>query len=161
MTVISVDGAGTFLGDAVESTALGGEYLGWTGFPGWQNQAEYLGIHHIRWPAGINAEDRIVRGGYAFDISTPTLVDNWPKCNGAPRDGLAEMFEHAYAEGSSFAMIVSTGRYVDLMATDPAAVDDANHDGPLVIEPAFDLPVSLATLAPALLQPDDLGLIGR
>ena len=46
------------------------------------------------------------------------------------------------------------------VAADPASVDDANHDGALVIEPAFDLAVSLATLAPALLQPDDLGLVG-
>ena len=124
MAFITVDGGGSLLGDVIAPTALGGEYLGWTGFPGWQNQAEYLGIQHIRWPAGMNAEDRIEPAGYAFDISTPTVVDNWPKSNGSQRDGLAEMFAYAIAEGSSFAMIVPTGRYVDLMATDPAAARD-------------------------------------
>lgn len=121
MTVLAVNGTGARVGDAVPAAALGGEYLGWTGFPGWQNQAEHLGIHHIRWPAGINAEDRIETDGYAFDISTPTLVDNWPKSNGTARDGLAEMFAYANTTGASFALIVPSGRYVDLMATDPTA----------------------------------------
>ncbi|MEO0944732.1 MAG: hypothetical protein AAFY06_07790 [Pseudomonadota bacterium] len=117
--VISVDPNGDVFDDPVTAGALGGEYLGWTGFPGWQVQAEHFGIHHIRWPAGINAEDRIEAGGYAFDIATPTLVDNWPKSNGAPREGLTDMFAYANETNVSFAMIVPTARYVDMMATDP------------------------------------------
>lgn len=121
MEVTSIEGQGILVGDAIDYTTLGGEYLGWTGFPGWQNQAEYLGIHHIRWPAGINAEDRIESGQYAFDLSTPTLVDNWPKSDGSARDGLAEMFAYANSANASFAMIVPTARYVSLMSSDPAA----------------------------------------
>ncbi len=121
MTLITIDASGAFVGDEIDTSAFGGEYLGWTGFPGWQVQAEHIGIHHIRWPAGIIAEDRIEANGYAFDISTPTLVDNWPKSNGFPREGLAEMFAYANEENASFAMIVPTGRYVDVMSADPAA----------------------------------------
>ena len=119
--VISVDPGGDVFDHAVTTGALGGEYLGWTGFPGWQVQAEHFGIHHIRWPAGINAEDRIEAAGYAFDISTPTLVNNWPKSNGTPREGLTEMFAYAIETQASFAMIVPTARYVDMMASDPEA----------------------------------------
>lgn len=119
MAIISVDPTGDVFDASVTTGALGGEYLGWTGFPGWQVQAEHFGIHHIRWPAGINAEDRIEAAGYAFDIATPTLVDNWPKSNGSPREGLAEMFAYANDTDASFAMIVPTARYVEMMQTDP------------------------------------------
>ncbi len=118
------DGNGTLVGDDIRASELGGEYLGWTGFPGWQKQAEYLGISHIRWPSGINAEDRIEAAGYAFDLSTPTLVDNWPLSNGSPRQGLNEMFDYANSNGASFSMIVPSARYVETMLTDPPTARD-------------------------------------
>ena len=121
MSTIVIDHTGNMVGDEIRPSELGGEYLGWTGLPGWEVQAQHLGITHVRWPAGINAEDRIEANGYAFDISTPTIVDNWPLWNGNPRPGLSEMFATANEFGASFAMIVPSARYVELMRTDPVA----------------------------------------
>lgn len=128
MTRLSANGNGALVGDEIRPSELGGEYLGWTGFPGWKNQAEYLGITHIRWPSGINAEDRIEPNGYAFDLSTPSLVDNWPLSSGAPRQGLAEMFAAANESGASFSMIVPSARYVETMLVDPLAATEWIHD---------------------------------
>lgn len=117
---ISVSLTGSRVGEAVSSAHFGGEYLGWTGLPGWKAQAEEFGISHIRWPAGIIAEDRIEAAGYAYDISQPNIVDNWPLWNGNPRPGLIEMFDYANTTNASFSMIIPTGRYVELMYSDEA-----------------------------------------
>lgn len=115
MSIIVSTNGGIIPDSHIAKSELGGEYLGWTGFPGWQKQAEHFGIHHLRWPAGNIAEDRIEGDNYAFDISQPNIVDNWPLWNGEARPGIAEMFEYSVATGSSFSMILPTGRYVELM----------------------------------------------
>ena len=123
MELINLRGDQTY-GNVIGSSMLGGEYLGWTGFPGWQIQAEAVGIQHIRWPAGNIAEDRQVDGSYAYDISTTNIVDNWPLWNGNPRPGITEMFEYARSVDASFSMIIPTGRYVELAVTDMQSTRD-------------------------------------
>lgn len=109
---------GTSIGPPISGSLLGGEYLGWTGFPGFSAQADAMSIGHLRWPGGINAEDRIEDAGYAYDLATSNVVDNWPTWNGAPRPGLTEMFSFANAEQISLAIILPTARYVELAQTD-------------------------------------------
>ncbi|MEO1179000.1 MAG: hypothetical protein AAFV87_18110, partial [Pseudomonadota bacterium] len=108
----------TSIGPPISGSLLGGEYLGWTGLPGFSAQADAMSIGHVRWPGGINAEDRIEDAGYAYDLATSNVVDNWPTWNGAPRPGLTEMFSYANAEQMSLAIILPTARYVEMAQTD-------------------------------------------
>lgn len=110
---MKVDVSGSILGDPISGSILGGEYLGWTGFPGFKAQAAEIPIGHLRWPGGINAEDRIDTDGYAYDLSTTSVVDNWETWNGSPKAGLSETMEFARDHEMSFSMIVPTARYVE------------------------------------------------
>lgn len=118
---LNVEISGSATGSTISPRLLGGEYLGWTGFPGWKTQAEDIGISHMRWPGGIVAEDRMEADGYAYDLSEPNVTDNWPLWNGNPRPGLSEMFEYSVQENLSFSMIIPTARYVEAMFVDEAA----------------------------------------
>ncbi len=119
MATLSKDISGTVVGTPVTGSLMGGEYLGWTGFPGFKAQADIMSIGHLRWPGGINAEDRIEDDGrYAYDLTTSNVVDNWQTWNGAPRPGLSEMVDYTNDAGMSLAIIVPTARYVELAETD-------------------------------------------
>lgn len=118
------DVSGVVLGEMISPSAVGGEYLGWTGFPGFQAQAQEITTGHLRWPGGINAEDRIDSQGYAYDLSTPTIVDNWDTWNGNPKAGLSETMGFAIENGLSFSMIIPTARYVEAAKSDKNAALD-------------------------------------
>ncbi|MEL7104780.1 MAG: hypothetical protein AAGM21_02595 [Pseudomonadota bacterium] len=106
------------LGNPIDAAVLGGEYLGWTGFPGFEAQAQAVSIGHLRWPGGINAEDRIDSSGYAYDLSTPNVVDNWDTWNGSAKAGITETMGYARENGLSYSMIVPSARYVEMAMTD-------------------------------------------
>lgn len=121
MSSFTISSVSNTIGGAITGQLVGGEYLGWTGFPGFQAQSDAMSIGHLRWPGGINAEDRIENGVHAYDLATSNLVDNWPTWNGSDRPGFAEMAAHALANNLSLSIVVPTARYVELATTDSAA----------------------------------------
>ena len=115
---------GPALSAPIRPSLLGGEYLGWTGLPGWQVQADHLGIGHVRWPGGIVAEDRQRDGIWSYDLTTPDLMDNWPRHDGSARPGLTDMLALSRETGRSASVIVPTARYVEAALVDETAALD-------------------------------------
>ena len=109
---------GPALSDPVTQALFGGDYLGWTGLPGWTAQADALGVGHVRWPGGIVAEDLLADGVRAYDLTAPDLTDGWPRWDGTARPGLTDMMAFARDTGRGLSVLVPTARYVEMAATD-------------------------------------------
>ncbi len=118
MVVLEEEISETLVGAPINVSLTGGEYLGWTGFAGFEAQSSLMTIGHLRWPGGINAEDRQETDGWAYDISTTNLVDNWTTWNGSDRPGLIEMMDFANQSDIGLSIIIPTARYVELAQSD-------------------------------------------
>src|SRR6056297_2048767 len=107
--------------EVIPASAFGAEFLGWEPFSNFVARNQELNLPHIRWPGGIPVEEGINVDGSAdgsrehvFDLKFDNLVE-WDRNNGAPREGIKEMFAYANETDATFAMVTPTARYVKQM----------------------------------------------
>ena len=109
-------GEDNFASDAIPTTALGDEFLGWGFLQNYDSREEQIGAHHTRWPGGIPAEQGIDTNGdgqrdQVFSLSNPDLID-WSRTNGDARDGFSEVAAEAVKQDNSFSLVVGESPYV-------------------------------------------------
>lgn len=128
--------------EVIPDSAFGAEFLGWEPFSNFTTRNAELNLPHIRWPGGIPVEEGINVDGSAdgsrehvFDLKFDNLVE-WDRNNGAPREGIREMFAYANETGATFAMVTPTARYVEQMFKqgDDAGLAAARSDARIFAE---------------------------
>ena len=105
-----VEGGFTANGNTVSEDHFGAIQTGHVRSSLFEDQAEQLGVGHIRWPGGTLSE--LEPEIYGLDI--PNLFDATQMFNPNPdreRPGLSDMLEKAVDGEHSFSMIVPTSRY--------------------------------------------------
>ena len=128
--------------EVIPASAFGAEFLGWEPFSNFTARNEELNLPHIRWPGGIPVEEGINVDGSAdgsrehvFDLKFDNLVE-WDRNNGAPREGIKEMFAYANETDATFAMVTPTARYVKqiLQQGDEIGLAEARADARIFAE---------------------------